>query len=124
VISLSSLILGRPLFRTAGVERLLARQVLSPKHDVRLERAASVPKEFVSLRGFTPSITAKREMLIVPRLYLLENRRRRQAPGGLLRRSQVQAIGDDFLSDAVGANKKRILVPGARHKRIATFPSL
>jgi hypothetical protein len=52
-------------------------------------------------------------MLIVLRLYLLENRRRRQAPGGLLRRSQMQAIGDDFLSDAAGrANKKRILVPG------------
>jgi hypothetical protein len=54
-------------------------------------------------------------MLIVLRLYLLENRRRRQAPGGLLRRSQMQAIGDDFLSDAAGrANKKQILVPGAR----------
>jgi hypothetical protein len=113
VISLSSLILDRPLFRTADVERPLARQVLSPKQDVRLERAASVPKEFVSLQGFTPNITAKREMLIVLRLYLLENRRRRQAPGGLLRRSQMQAIGDDFPSDAAGANKKRILVPGA-----------
>ena len=115
MISLWSLILDRPLFRTADVERLLARQVLSPKQDVRPERAASVPKEFVSLQGFTPNITAKREMLIVLRLYLLENRRRRQAPGGLLRRSQMQEIGDDFLSDAAGrANKKRILVPGAR----------
>jgi hypothetical protein len=37
---------------------------------------ASVPKEFVSLQGFTPNITAKREMLIVLRLYLLENWRR------------------------------------------------
>ena len=79
MISLLSLILDRPLFRTADVERLLARQVLSSKQDVRLERAASVPKEFVSLQGFTPNITAKREMLIVLRLYLLENRRRRQA---------------------------------------------
>jgi hypothetical protein len=64
-----------------------------------------VSKEFVSLQGFTPNITAKREMLIVLRLYL--NRRRRQAPGGLLRRSQMQAIGDDFLSDAADrANNK------------------
>jgi hypothetical protein len=38
--------------------------------------------------------------------------------------SQMQAIGDDFLSDAAGrANKKRILVPGARFAPFAPHRS-